>query len=136
VGHSFGGIILYDILTAFPMEPALRCQLYVTVGSQVALFAEIGRLADKPDIAAAFAKGPTAVAPRPAGAERWINIFDPTDYFGFGTRGVFAGAWDYEFKTDALPLVSHSAYFDTPRFFARLKERAVAAFMRGTDGPA
>jgi len=66
VGHSFGGIILYDILTAF--EPKLSCELYVTVGSQVALFAEMGRLAAAADVSAAFAKGPTA--PRPAAAAR------------------------------------------------------------------
>jgi hypothetical protein len=131
VGHSFGGIILYDILTAF--LPTLKCQLYVTVGSQVALFAEMGRLAAAQDIAAAFAHGPTA--PRPAAAERWVNIFDLTDFVGFGTHGVFSGVSEYEFETDALPLISHSAYFETPRFFGRLRERANEAFRNGTDGP-
>jgi hypothetical protein len=131
LGHSFGGIILYDILTAF--EPKLKCQLYVTVGSQVALFAEMGRLAAAGDITAAFAK--TDTAPRPAAAERWVNIFDLTDYVGFGTRGVFSGASEYQFATDALPLISHTAYFDTPRFFARLRERVNEAFAHGTDGP-
>jgi hypothetical protein len=128
VGHSFGGIILYDILTAF--APELRCQLYVTVGSQVALFAEIGRLAAEQDVAGAFARGPTA--PRPAAAERWVNIFDMTDFVAFGTKGVFSGATDYQFETDALPLISHIAYFDTPRFFARLRERVGEAFAKGT----
>jgi hypothetical protein len=131
VGHSFGGIILYDILTAF--APKLRCQLYVTVGSQVALFAEMGRLAAAEDITAAFAKKPTA--PRPTAIERWVNIFDLTDFVGFGTRGVFSGVSDYEFETDALPLISHAAYFDTPRFFGRLRERVNEAFARGTDDP-
>ena len=131
VGHSFGGIILYDILTAF--EPKVRCQLYATVGSQVALFAEMGRLAAEQDITAAFAKNPTV--PRPPAAERWVNIFDLTDFVGFGTRGVFSGASDYQFATDALPLISHAAYFDTPRFFARLRERVNEAFAKGTDGP-
>ncbi|WP_454652290.1 hypothetical protein [Bradyrhizobium liaoningense] len=124
VGHSFGGIILYDILTSF--EPTLKCDLYVTVGSQVALFAEMGRLAAAADVAGAFAKEPTA--PRPAAAARWLNIYDLTDYFGFGAQGVFSGVEDFEFETDALPLVSHSAYFDTPRFFARLRERVNVAF--------
>lgn len=133
VGHSFGGIILYDILTTCRMDPELRCDLYITVGSQVALFAEIDRLADHADLQAAFDAGPGATAPRPAAAARWINIFDPTDFVGFGTMGVFHGAADYRFETDALPLVSHSAYFDTPRFFARLRERIVEAFEKGTD---
>jgi len=47
---------------------------------------------------------------------------------------VFGGAQDYQFQTDALPLVSHAAYFDTPRFFARLRERVAEAFDKGT-GP-
>jgi hypothetical protein len=133
VGHSFGGIILYDILTVF--RPDLVCDLYVTVGSQVALFAEIDRLADKKGIARAFAAGPQALAPRPTAAKRWLNIFDSTDFFGFGTRGVFAGVRDFRYNTDALPLVSHGAYFDTPRFFGRLRERTRDAFEQGTDTP-
>lgn len=131
VGHSFGGIILYDILTRF--RPTLPCDLYVTVGSQVALFAEMGRLADKETISAAFGAGDAAVIPRPKAAKRWINIFDPTDPFGFGTRGVYGGAHDFQFETDALPIVSHAAYFSTPRFYARLKERVREAFQHGTD---
>jgi hypothetical protein len=124
IGHSFGGIVLYDILTA--SEPTLKCDLYVTVGSQVALFAEMGRLAAPAGVAAAFAQN--QAAPRPTAAARWLNIYDLTDFFGFGTRGVFDGVKDYEFETDALPLVSHGAYFDTPRFFARLRERVNEAF--------
>jgi hypothetical protein len=133
VGHSFGGIILYDILTTIRFEPALKCDLYVTIGSQVALFAEIGRLADQQNIDKAFKKSSKAVVPRPLAANRWLNIFDPTDFFGFGTRGVFGGALDYLFETDALPLVSHGAYFDTPRFFVRLRERVQQVFETGTD---
>lgn len=130
VGHSFGGIILYDILTQF--APEIKCDLYVTVGSQVALFAEMGRLAADSDLAAAFANDKAAA--RPPSAARWINIYDLTDFFGFGTIDVFKGAMDYKFDTDALPLVSHGAYFDTPRFYARLRERVAEAFKHGTDG--
>lgn len=133
VGHSFGGIILYDILTHF--RPDLECDLYVTVGSQVALFAEMGRLADAAGIEKAFAAGPDSVVPRPAAAMRWLNIFDLTDFVGFGTRRVFAGAHDFQYDTDALPIVSHGAYFDTPRFFGRLRERVREVFLNGTDTP-
>jgi hypothetical protein len=133
VGHSFGGIILYDILTRF--RPDLECDLYVTVGSQVGLFAEMGRLADRATIEQIFAAGPTAVVPRPRAARRWLNVFDSTDLVGFGTRGVFSGARDLRFETDALPLVSHAAYLDTPRFFGRLRERVREAFEEGTDTP-
>ncbi|WP_271595867.1 hypothetical protein [Bradyrhizobium sp. CCBAU 25360] len=129
IGHSFGGIILYDILTHFASD--IHCDLYVTVGSQVAFFAEIGRLAADKDLAAAFEQN--RPASRPGSAARWINIYDLTDIFGFGTIDVFTGAKDYKFETDALPLVSHAAYFDTPRFFARLRERVFDAFAKGTD---
>jgi hypothetical protein len=130
VGHSFGGIILYDILTHF--RPELECDLYVTVGSQVGLFAEIGRLADKENIDAAFKVHANSLVPRPKAAKRWLNIFDSTDFVGFGTKGVFSGVIDFRFETEAMPLVSHAAYFDTPRFFARLRERVGEAFHNGT----
>ena len=130
VGHSFGGIILYDVLTAF--RPDLKCDLLVTVGSQVALFAEMGRLADAANIETAFSLSATSTVPRPGNVARWINIFDSTDLVGFGTRGVFSGVDDYVFDTDAFPLVSHIALFETPRFHMRLRERAREAFANGT----
>jgi hypothetical protein len=99
----------------------------------VGLFAEIDRLADKGNINAAFNVNAGSVVPRPKRAKRWLNIFDSTDFLGFGTRGVFSGVRDFRFETDALPIVSHSAYFDTPRFFARLRERVREAFESGTD---
>ena len=90
VGHSFGGIILYDILSS--IRPKLVCDLFVTVGSQVALFAELGRLLDQKNIAAQLAASASSVVARPTETRRWINIFDPTDFVGFGTKGVCGGA--------------------------------------------
>jgi hypothetical protein len=130
VGHSFGGIILYDVLTSF--RPDLHCDLLVTVGSQVGLFAEMGRLADKANIETAFGVSETSTVPCPRNVARWINIFDPTDLVGFGTQGVFSGVDDYSFETDAFPLLSHTAYFETPRFHTRLRGRAREAFANGT----
>jgi hypothetical protein len=131
VGHSFGGIILYDILSHFRKD--LHCDLLVTVGSQVALFAEINRLADKGTITTSFAAGPKATVKRPDNVDRWVNVFDRTDLFGFGTKDVFSGVRDFQFDTDALPLASHSAYFDGARFYGRLRERVREAFTQGTD---
>lgn len=121
LGHSFGGIILYDIVTKY--RPDLACETLVTVGSQVALFAELGRLADRATIAAVFASSANAVVPRPANVRRWLNVYDPTDFIGFGTDRVFSGTTDFEFNTGAMPLVSHGAYFDVPRFHERLRTR-------------
>jgi hypothetical protein len=127
VGHSFGGIILFDILTHF--RPHLRCELLVTVGSQVGLFAEMGRFANQPALDAAFAAGKPAA--RPDNIERWINVYDVTDYVGFGVKDVFTGVSDFAFEADAYPIVSHGAYFDTPNFYVRLRERVAEAFAEG-----
>jgi hypothetical protein len=124
VGHSFGGIILFDILTYF--RPTLQCELLITVGSQVALFAEIGRFANQAPLDVAFAANKPA--PRPSNVERWINVFDVTDYVGFAVTDVFSGVQDFAFEADAYPIVSHGAYFDTPNFYARLRERVAEAF--------
>ena len=61
-----------------------------------------------------------------------MNIFDSTDLVGFGTKGVFSGVTDFRYETDAFPILSHTAYFDTPRFFERLRERVDEAFKNGT----
>jgi hypothetical protein len=121
VGHSFGGIILYDILSTYSAD--IQCDLYITVGSQVGLFAEIGRLSNQASIDAAFSISASSLALRPKAAKRWLNIFDPTDLVGFATSEVFSGTTDYSFNTNALPILSHGAYFDSPRFYARLSER-------------
>ncbi len=129
VGHSFGGILLFDTLTHF--RPNLECDLLVTVGSQVALFAEISLFANQAPLNAAF-QAKTA-APRPKNIKRWINVFDLTDYVGFGVNEVFTGAKDFAFEADAYPIISHGAYFDTPSLYVRLNKRAGEAFAKGTD---
>jgi hypothetical protein len=128
VGHSFGGVILFDILTHFRAD--LECDLYVTVGSQVGLFAEMRRFANQKPLDDAFAAGQPAG--RPANIARWLNVFDETDYVGFGVTDVFTGARDFAIKTDSYPILSHVAYFDTPTFHVRLRERVAEAFKSGT----
>ena len=127
VGHSFGGVILFDILTHF--RPQLQCQLLVTVGSQVALFAEMGRYVNQAPLTAAFAANQPAK--RPGNVARWLNIFDLTDFVAFGVKDVFSGVEDFAFEADAYPLLSHAAYFDTPNFHLRLRERVAQAFAAG-----
>jgi hypothetical protein len=92
----------------------------------VALFAEIGRFANQAPLDAAFAAN--RPASRPSNVERWINVFDVTDYVGFAVTDVFSGVQDFAFEADAYPIVSHGAYFDTPNFYARLRERVAEAF--------
>ena len=132
VGHSFGGIILYDILSS--IRPKLVCDLFVTVGSQVALFAELGRLLDQKNIAAQLAASASSVVARPTETRRAgsTSLIPPTSS-ALVPKG-FVVVLDFQFETDAMPIVSHGAYFDTPRFFARLHDRVGEAFARGT-GP-
>lgn len=127
IGHSFGGIILYDILTRF--RPNLKCDLFVTVGSQVALFAEMNLLANE----VTFGSPPDDRLARPSSAERWLNVTDLTDILAFSTKKTFAGTKDFQFETEALPLASHGAYFDTAQFYIRMRERINDAFAQGTD---
>jgi hypothetical protein len=116
VGHSMGGNILYDILTYYRTD--IQCDLLITAGTQVGLFEELKIFQKRdPSIGA-----PKTVA-RPANVRKWINVFDMTDIFGFTTEKIFADVEDFKFDTETLPVVSHGAYFERPRFFARLRER-------------
>jgi hypothetical protein len=123
LGHSMGGNIAYDILTYF--RPDIQCDLFLTIGSQVALFEELKIF--KQSDAAISAMSATKAVVRPANIGHWINVFDLTDIFGFTTEGVFAEVDDYKFDAETLPVLSHSMYFERARFYARLRERINAA---------
>jgi hypothetical protein len=66
IGHSLGGVISYDILTYF--DPSIQVDVLVTVGSQVALFEEMGLYkASRPE----FVPNPaTDRIPRPPNVKR------------------------------------------------------------------
>ena len=116
VGHSMGGIILYDVLTAF--APDLRIDALITVGSQVAVFEEMKLyLASDP---ARTGSGGLKV-PKPANVGAWVNVFDRNDVLAFATSGVFDGAADFEFVTGKGVLGAHSSYFVRPSFHERLR---------------
>ena len=114
VGHSLGGVILYDVLTHF--LPDYPCDTLVTVGSQVALFEELHLF------------GSSVATDRPLTAVRgkigrWINLFDPKDPLGYSVRRVYLGVEDYEFSTRTNTVLAHTEYFTKPRFFERLRDR-------------
>lgn len=121
MGHSLGGVILYDILAnpaAGELPPGFQADLFVTVGSQPGLFEEMGLFGAGP--------GPLAADQRtegPAPAADWINIFDPIDVFGFRAETVFTKAKDYEFNSVTGLLDAHTTYFKRPQFHARLRQR-------------
>ncbi|GAA4604738.1 hypothetical protein BJY16_005123 [Actinoplanes octamycinicus] len=117
IAHSMGGNIVYDLLS--DLRPELECDLLVTVGSQVALFAELGMF---------------GAVERPADAERdrvpalpnvrrWINVYDQQDGLSFAGARVFDGVEDYGYSTGAGLLGAHSTYFERPSFYQRLAAR-------------
>lgn len=118
VGHSLGGVITYDILTYF--APALEVDVFVTVGSQVALFEEMSLYkASKPGVPP---NPPTEKLPRPKNIKRWLNVLCNNDMFSFRAAGVFSGVEDYRYDTGYGVVEAHSGYFNRPSFYTRLGE--------------
>lgn len=119
VGHSLGGVIMYDVLTYF--APDIAVDVFVTVGSQVALFEEM-----------ALYRASTSSPPanpsidrleRPANVARWLNVYDTNDVFSFRAAAVFQGVDDYRFDTGYGLLEAHGGYFVRPSFYKRLAVR-------------
>jgi hypothetical protein len=123
VGHSLGGVILYDMLSTAAVTEALaanagrplRIDALITVGSQPALFADMGLYGDAP------AAG--ALRPRPLPVQRWLNVFDYTDVFSFGCEKIFADVEDFDFDNVTGVFSAHTAYFLRPSFYSRLRIR-------------
>jgi hypothetical protein len=123
IGHSFGGAIMYDILTSF--RPELEVDLLITVGSQVGLFEEMKvYLASKENIPPNY---PSGRVPKPDGAKRWLNVFDKNDILSYRAEPIFAAVEDFEYDTGYESLEAHGGYFLRPSFYARLAERLKAS---------
>lgn len=119
IAHSFGGEIVYDILTHF--EPELEVDCLVTVGSQVGLFEEMKLyVTSKPDVPPDPPKGKVA---RPAKLKRWLNVFDLNDVLSFRVEPVFADTSDFAYDTGYGSLSAHGGYFLRPSFYKRLAAR-------------
>ncbi|MEW1985571.1 hypothetical protein [Pseudarthrobacter oxydans] len=119
IGHSMGGVILYDILTHF--RPNLHIDALVTVGSQIAVFEEMKLFLEN---------GPNMpIIPqidriaRPDNIGCWINVFDQQDILGFATEGIFSGTRDFAFSTGKPLWMAHSSYFSQLSFHERLSDR-------------
>jgi hypothetical protein len=125
IGHSLGGVILYDILSGFqpgarPLVPGLEIDVLVTVGSQVGVFAELGRYLVQ---GGGTGPGRAGGLSRPACVGRWLNIYDRIDAFSFQAAGVFAGVEDYDFSSRTGIISAHGAYFRRASFYERLGAR-------------
>jgi hypothetical protein len=126
-GHSMGAVILYDLLSdpvaIAELQGKLGCKfavdLFLSVGSQVALFEEI-----KVYSQSGTARAPGAPkVPRPTPCARWWNVFDKMDLLSFLCEPVFEGVEDFQMDTIASVIDAHSAYFDSMPFYVRLGKR-------------
>ena len=99
VGHSLGGVILYDMLTDSATRAALEAGIggspkidaLFTVGSQPGFFADLGL----------YPGGRPAAGtklPMPVGVGAWMNVFDFTDVFSFRCAHIFEGVCDFRLR--------------------------------------
>lgn len=130
-GHSMGGVILYDLLSD-PLEMAalgarlgqpLQIDVFLTIGSQIALFEELKVFAASDDQYGAASAKPHDKVPRPACVQHWWNVFDKMDVLSFLAGPVFDGAEDFAVDTVAGVADAHSAYFLSMLFYQRLNAR-------------
>jgi hypothetical protein len=134
ISHSFGGEIVYDILTHYAEGSDLEIDVWVTVGSQVGLFEEMSLLWASPG------RTDPTVVPRdaiasPKRAKRWLNIVDTNDVLGFLVLPTFTGAvpdtvHDFKYNTGFPVNGAHSGYFKWPSFYKRLAHRISGSLSR------
>ncbi len=120
IGHSLGGVIAFDILNNFLSD--ITVDYFVSVGSQIALFAELDQYASKMD-PSSYANPRCSRAARSANIRTWLNVYDLNDIFSYAAKGVFSGVDDYEFDTGYGLLSAHGGYFKRPSFYRRLAIR-------------
>jgi hypothetical protein len=118
IAHSMGGNIAYDILSYF--SPDLKCDLFVTVGSQVGLFEELKLFRSSKNTIPSLTQKQVL---KPRNVKRWLNVIDRSDFLAYSTSRIFAEVPDLEFSTETSPLGAHSMYFYRPQFHQRLRAR-------------
>jgi hypothetical protein len=117
IAHSMGGNIVYDLLSNLRTD--LSCDVLLTVGSQVGVFAELGLF----ESVTPPTNPVTERVPKLTNVGQWINVFDPNDVLGFAAERIFTGVKDYEYSTGKGVLAAHSTYFIRPSFYDRLAKR-------------
>lgn len=126
VGHSLGGVILYDLLTnecvVEQIEAAtgkpLQVDLFLGVGTQVGLFREFGTVAPLPD----------GLIGRDGKVRYWWNVYAPLDALAFRAAPVFPDCHDYQVDIDAGIINAHTAYFSSALFYKKLSRRLEATW--------
>jgi hypothetical protein len=114
VTHSFGSEILYDLLTSDGLD-GLTIDLWVTVGAQTSLFAEMRLFgAIPPDIPK---DTQNYILGRPAGVTKWVNIYDPADPLSYKHQPVFGDVTDIPISDGGNLTNAHGHYFVTVSFY-------------------
>jgi hypothetical protein len=123
VGHSLGGVLLYDILTDETClkhlkdeAPDFKIDAWLTVGSQPGFFTDLGLYPDRP-------KNANGRYDKPVSVTNWLNVYDFTDVFSFLCKPFFDGVDDFGYDTAVDLIHAHSAYFKRPSFYKRLALR-------------
>ena len=119
IAHSFGGEIMYDILTYF--DPGIAIDCLITVGSQVGLFEEMKLyMMSSPTLPP---NPPAGRVVRPASLKRWLNVFDTNDVLSYQLEPVVDGVSDFHYDTGYSSLGAHGGYFMRPSFYKRMAKR-------------
>lgn len=117
VTHSFGSMILFDILTSYKFDEEIKVDLWAMAGAQVSLFAEMRLFGNSSPIPGAV----KPFLPKPKPVNRWVNFYDQADIFSYLAQPVFGEqVEDIEFKKNANIKTAHGDYFAQPAFYERL----------------
>ncbi|MEV5928631.1 hypothetical protein ACPCSG_30100 [Streptomyces cellulosae] len=120
LGHSLGGIALFDVLAlaSIRQESLPNVRLLVTVGSQAPFLHELGALTGLPPGASL-----------PPGFPRWLNIYDRNDLLAYQAKPVFAQeaqVTDHEVASRQPFPVCHSAYWKLDDVYDRIAKEIEA----------
>ena len=115
VSHSFGSMILYDLLTSGRLNNVM-IDLWVTVGSQVSIFAELGLFESISDDVPSEARPHLG---RPRNVSRWVNVYDAADSLSYLFEPVFGAdaVHDRELQEGAHLFNAHGDYLTEPEFY-------------------
>ena len=121
VTHSFGGMIFYDLITSSDPKIHLHdlpVDLWVSVGSQVGLFAEMAMFRTSP---VDRPTGTDDYLSRPGNVRKWVNFWDAADIFSYQAEPVFgSGVSDITMPGRTAIAKAHSAYFGEPFFYREI----------------
>ncbi len=125
VAHSLGAVVLYDLFSDGKQMAAIEQAVghefsvdsWVAVGAQPGLFADMGLYPNPPAMTV------NGKLPRPPAMQKCLNVYDCTDVLSSRCELFFEGVEDFEFDNVASLFSAHSAYFQRPSFYSRLRTR-------------